>query len=118
MISLRLAARFLGSLCILANISCRQQRDPEPILSDLAQVSYGQTQCADKWGLVRGTEQLETTATAYLAQQGITLVNVRASQVSAGANCNACTCGTGVVLTGQVAYSQLAAIQALGFTVK
>ena len=118
MTSPRLAAWFLSSLCALASTSCHQQRDPEPILSDLAQVRYSQTQCADPWGLVRGTAQLETTATAYLAKQGITLVNAHASQVSAEANCNACTCGTGVVLTGQVAYAQLVAIQALGFTIK
>jgi hypothetical protein len=118
MTSPRLAAWLLSSLCIFASTSCHQQRDPEPILSDLAQVSYGQTQCADPWGLIRGTAQLETSATAYLAKQGIVLVNAHARQVSADVHCSACTCGTGVVLTGQVAYSQLAAIQALGFTMK
>jgi hypothetical protein len=105
-------------MCALASTSCHQQHDPEPDFPDFAQVSYAQTQCADKWGLVRGTAQLETTATAYLAKQGITLVNAHANQVSAEAACNACTCGTGVVLSGQVAYAQLAAIQDLGFTIR
>jgi hypothetical protein len=114
MTSARFTGWLLSSLCAFST-SCHQQHDPEPAF---AQVSYAQTQCADKWGLVRDTAQLETTATAYLAKQGITLVNAHASQVSAEAACNACTCGTGVVLTGQVTYAQLAAIQALGFTIR
>jgi hypothetical protein len=113
--STRLSAWLLASLWAVASISCDSKRDPEPEGADLVQVRYAQTQCADKWGLVRGTQDLETTATAYLAQQGITLVNAHAKQESTGFNCNACTCGTGVVLTGRVTAAQLVAIQALGF---
>lgn len=108
--SFRLAACLLSGWCSLATSSCRRN-DPE-----LAQVSYTQTYCADKWGAAPTPAQLETVATAYLAQQGITLVNVQASRVSEPAACFACTCRTGVVLTGRVAPEQLAAIQALGFT--
>jgi hypothetical protein len=115
MTSPRLTTWLLSSLGVFASTNCQPQRDPEPAF---AQVSYGQTQCADPWGLVRSTAQLETTATAYLAKQSITLVRAHASQVSTEATCNACTCGTGVVLTGQVAYAQVAAIQALGFTIR
>lgn len=108
--SFRLTACLLSGWCSLATISCRQN-DPE-----LALVSYAQTGCADKWGAAPTPAQLETVATAYLAQQGIVLVNAQASRVSAPAACLACTCRTGVVLTGRVAPEQLAAIQALGFT--
>jgi hypothetical protein len=113
--STRLSAWLLASLCVVASTSCHSERDPEPADADLVQVRYAQTQCADKWGSVRGTQQLETTATTYLAQQGITLFNAHASQVSVEAVCNACTCPTGVVLTGKVTSAQLVAIQALGF---
>lgn len=98
-------------------MSC-QSRDPAPALYDLTPVSYAQTACADKWGPAATPQQLETVATAYLARQGITLTNAQAIRLSAGPVCYACTCGTGVVLTGQVASTQLAAIQALGFTRK
>jgi hypothetical protein len=118
MTSPRLVVWLLSSLCAFASTSCHQQRDPEPILSDLAQVSYAQTQCADKWGMAATSAQLETVATTYLAQQGINLVNAHAAKTGMEATCNACTCPTGLVLTGQVAYSQLAAIQAQGFTSK
>ena len=118
MISPRFAAWLLSSLCAFASISCRQQGDPEPRLSDLAQVGYAQTQCADKWGMAATPTQLETAATTYLAQQGISLVNAHAAKTGTEAACNACTCTTGLVLTGQVTFAQLAAMQALGFTRK
>jgi hypothetical protein len=119
MTSPRFAVWLLSSLCAFASTSCHQQRDPEPIRSDLAQVSYAQTQCADKWGIAATPAQLETVATTYLAQQGINLVNAHAAKTGGmEATCSACTCPTGRVLTGQVAYSQLAAIKAQGFTIK
>jgi hypothetical protein len=115
--SLRLSAWLLASLSALAITSCHHC-DPEPELppADVVAVSYAQTQCADKWGFTRDNQQFQTLAIAYLAQQGITLSQTQATQVNSGAVCNACMCPTGVVLVGTVPTSQLAAIQALGFT--
>jgi len=116
--SLRLPTGLLGSLLLLASTSCKHCNEPEPEIFPPAvyNVSYAQTQCADKWGQARTPQQLETVATAYLAQQGITLASPKATQAAPAAVCNACMCTTGVVLVGQVDASQLAAIQALGFT--
>ena len=111
--SLRLTAWLLAGLGTFAGTGCHKS-DTEP--TDLVRVSYAQTQCADKWGFTRDNQQLQTLATTYLAQQGITLLNTNASQTSPAAACAACTCRTGVVLTGEVPSAQLAAIQALGFT--
>ena len=116
--SLRLPAGLLGSLLLLAGTSCSLCHEPEPenLPPSVYQVSYAQTQCADKWGQARTPQQLETVATAYLAQQGITLTSPKATQAAPASVCNACACPTGVVLVGEVVPSQLAAIQALGFT--
>jgi len=114
---LRPTAWLLSSLLALASVACSTKDTPAPEQDQLTKVSYAQTQCADKWGQVRTTQQLETVAAAYLAQQGITLSNPKATAPSApGLVCHACTCPTGTVLVGEVPASQLAAIQALGFT--
>jgi hypothetical protein len=103
----------LSGLCLLAAASCSKNTvEPE---DGKVQVSYAQTQCADPWGSVNGNLQLVTAASTYLASKGITLTNAQASQVSGPAACLACTCGTGVVLTGTVDSTQLAAVQALRF---
>lgn len=114
---LRLPACLLSSLLLLAIASCKHSDEPEPesFPPSVYKVSYAQTQCADKWGPAPTTQQLETVATTYLAQQGITLKYATASQAAPAAVCNACTCPTGLVLMGQVDMSQLAAIEALGF---
>lgn len=114
----RLPAGLLGSLLLLASTSCKHCDEPEPeqLQPEVYNVSYAQTQCADKWGQARTPQQLETVAIAYLAQQGITLTFPKATQTGPAAGCSACTCPTGVVLVGQIHVSQLAAIQALGFT--
>ena len=113
--ALRLTAWLLAGLGTCASTSCHHS-DPEPLLNDQAQVSYAQTQCADPWGFTRDNQQLKTLATTYLAQQNIAFSATQATQTNAGAGvCAACTCPTGVVLTGTVPLSQLAAIQALGF---
>ncbi len=110
-------AWLLSGLLALASAACTSKNTPEPERPQvpLTKVSYAQTQCADKWGQARTPQQLEAVATAYLAQQGITLANAQATQSAPAAVCNACTCPTGVVLVGEVSASQLAAIQALGF---
>lgn len=53
--------------------------------------------------------------TAYLAQQGITLLSPQASPVNPTVACTACSCPTGVILLGAVAPTEVAAVQALGF---
>jgi len=120
MTSLRPTAWLLSSLLALASVACTCKKDtpePEQPKAQLIKVSYAQTQCADKWGQARTTQQLEAAATAYLVQQGVSLSNPKATAPSApGLVCHACTCPTGTVLVGEVPASQLAAIQALGFT--
>ena len=111
----RLTVGLLTSLCLLAGTSCKKNSEPAPP-DDTVAVSYAQTQCADKWGQATTTQLLETTATTYLVQQGIAFTQAHAAQVNTGAVCNACTCPTGVMLMGKVPTSQLAAVQALGFT--
>ena len=117
--SLRLTAWLLSGCFTLAGTACHSS-DPEPekLTASSIKVRYAQTQCADRWSPGRGLSpaQLETTATTYLAQQGITFSNAHAAQSSPAAVCNACTCPTGVLLEGEVSAAQLAAIQALGFT--
>ena len=103
----------LSGLCLLAAASC-SKKTAEPEASGVL-VSYAQTYCADPWGSVKGNQQLVAAASAYLSSKGITLTNAQASQVSSPATCLACTCGTGVVLTGRVDSTQLAAVQALRF---
>jgi hypothetical protein len=114
---IRLTIWLLGGLCSFtsAGCFCKEPTDlPEPEPTTV-QVSYAQTQCADRWGQAVGTQQLAAVATAYLAQQGITLLQPQASVRNPAAVCNACTCTTGLVLEGRVRPSDLAAIQALGF---
>jgi hypothetical protein len=113
----RLIVWLLSGLGGLTAISCNCKKDeirPEAEPATV-QVSYAQTQCADRWGQAQGTQQLATVATAYLAQQGITLYQPQASVRNPAAVCNACTCTTGLVLEGQVRPADLAAVQALGF---
>ncbi|MGI4865865.1 MAG: hypothetical protein ACRYFZ_18215 [Janthinobacterium lividum] len=112
---LRLSACLLTSLCLLTGTSCKKNSEPAPP-DDTVAVSYAQTQCADKWGFTRDNQQLQTLAIAYLAQQNIALSATQATQTNLGGVCAACTCPTGVVLMGKVPTSQLAAVQALGFT--
>ena len=110
----RFAGYLLGGLCAVAAASCTSKKaDPNP---DLMAVRNDQTQCADRWGQAQGTQQLVAAAQTYLAQQGLTLHQPRASATSISAVCSACTCPTGLVLEGSVQPADLAAVLALGFT--
>ncbi|ALW85925.1 hypothetical protein AUC43_12955 [Hymenobacter sedentarius] len=110
----RFAAWLFGSLCTLAAVGCTcELEDPAP---ELVGVRYAQTQCADRWGQAPSTQQLVAAAQGYLAQQGLTLHQPRASVKDAGAVCTACTCLTGLVLEGAVQPADLPAVLALGFT--
>ena len=111
----RLTIWLLSSLCAFAGTSCKKNSEPAPPDPATVAVSYAQTYCADPWGDTKSNIQLVAAASAYLASKGIALTNAQASQVSAPATCLACTCGTGVVLTGRVDSTQLAAVQALRF---
>lgn len=113
----RLTIWLCSGLCTLtaAGCFCKEPTDlPEPAQATV-KVSYAQTQCADRWGQAQGTQQLATVATAYLAQQGITLYQPQASLKNPPALCNACSCPTGLVLEGAVSPADLAAVRALGF---
>ncbi|MBO2007918.1 hypothetical protein [Hymenobacter negativus] len=112
----RLTIWLLSGLCSItaASCSCKEKSDPEPEQTTV-KVSYAQTYCSDRWGQAQGTQQLAAVATAYLAQQGITLYQPRASAKYPAAVCNACSCTTGLVLEGTVSPADLAAVQALGF---
>jgi putative hemolysin len=111
--TLYLPTWLLSGLCLLAAASCsKNTAEPE---DGKVEVSYAQTQCADPSGSVKGNLQLVAAASTYLASKGITLTNAHASQTGTAATCLACTCGTGVVLTGRVDSTQLAAVQALRF---
>jgi hypothetical protein len=124
----RLSTWLLSGLLALTGMGCSTNNEPEPTSEDTSKpspiiciiegvkVRYKQTYCADRWGQASTTQQLETVATAYLAQQGITFNGAHATRATPAAVCNACTCTTGVVLEGEISPSQLAAIQALGFT--
>ncbi len=119
--ALRPTAWLLSSLLALAGTGCSLCHEPdiEPApakQSSGIKVRYAQTYCADRWGQAPTPQQLETAATTFLNQQGISLVNAYATQAAPAAVCNACACTTGVVLEGEVSATQLAAIQALGFT--
>lgn len=109
----RLFAWLLGSLCIVASACCREEL-VEPA-EEVVEVSYAQTQCADRWGQANGLQQLQTVATTYLTQQGITGYSLQASAAAPAAVCNACTCTTGLVLAGTVRKADLPAVLALGF---
>lgn len=114
----QLPAWLLGGLCLLASAGCNKtttEPEPEP---EVVQVSYTQTQCADPWGFVRGSQPLIDSASAYLRRRSITFTKAQTSQVNLGGVCAACTCPTGVELVGAVPVAQLTAIQALGFKKK
>jgi hypothetical protein len=110
----RFAVWLLSGLCALASASCHKTT-AEPT-AEVVEVSYAQTQCADRWGQASGVQQLQTVATAYLAQQGITGHTLQASAKAPAAVCAACTCPTGLVLAGSVRKADLPALLALGFT--
>jgi hypothetical protein len=120
----RFAVWLLSGLCVLAAPGCICGPDtdtlPEPAQPETEQVavSYAQTQCADRWGQARGTQQLVAVAQAYLAQQGLTLNQPRASVTGQASACAACTCPTGLVLEATVSPADLPAVLALGFTKK
>lgn len=109
----RLFAWMLSGLCAFASASCHKTT-AEPA-EETVTVSYAQTQCADRWGQASGVQQLQTVASAYLAQQGITGHTLQASVTSAAAVCSACNCPTGLVLAGSVRKADLPALLALGF---
>jgi hypothetical protein len=113
--STRLLTSLFGVLAAVAVLSCNS-KNPQPKKENLVKVSYVQTYCADPWGNSSTPQQLQTTATAYLAQQNITLVDASASTRFPESMCRACTCTTGVVLEGAVRSADLAAVLALGFT--
>lgn len=108
------ATWLLSGWCALASTGCHKTT-AEPT-EEVVQVSYAQTQCADRWGQANSVQKLQTVAIAYLAQQGITGHTLQASVQSAGAACSACTCPTGLVLAGSVRKADLPALLALGFT--
>jgi hypothetical protein len=112
--TVRFATWLLSGWCTLASTSCHKT-SVEPT-EELVLVSYAQTQCADRWGQANSVQKLQTVATAYLAQQGITGHALQASVQGSAAVCNACTCPTGLVLAGSVRKADLPALLALGFT--
>jgi len=104
----------LSSACFVGT-SC-QPDDPEPeAKTTFVRVSYAQTYCADKWGQATGTQQLESVATTYLAQQGISTGQLTARVNGPASLCNACTCTTGLVLEGLVPATDVPALESLGF---
>ena len=110
---IRLSAGLLSSLCLIATASCAFEKEsPGP---GLVRVSYAQTQCADRWGQARGTQQFVAAAQTYLFQQGLTLYKPQAIAKNLGFTCDACTCPTGLVLKGRVKPADLPAVLALGF---
>jgi hypothetical protein len=112
----RLLSAWLLSSLLFA--SCNKSSEPAPEeTADLVAVRYFITYCSDKWGNSNSSQQYITTASAYLAQQGITLSQAQITQYNGVIPaCAMCTCATGKLLEGRVPSSQLAAIQALGFT--
>jgi hypothetical protein len=114
----RLLSAWLLSSLFFAN--CDRRNEPVPDeTADLVAVRYFITYCSDKWGNSNSSQQYLTTASAYLAQQGITFSQAQLTQYNGVIPaCAMCTCATGMLLEGRVPSSQLAAIQALGFTKK
>lgn len=110
-----LTTRLLVSLCALATAGCTNETIKPESAAARVKVTYDQTQCADRWGQAKGTQQLVAVAQAYLAQQGVTLYQPQATVKNTGAVCNACTCPTGVVLEGEVQPADLPLVLSLGF---
>ncbi|MGI4863772.1 MAG: hypothetical protein ACRYFZ_07585 [Janthinobacterium lividum] len=111
--SRRLTIWLLSGLCTFAGASCKKSTtEPDP---DAVQVSYAQTQCADPWGLTTGNQQLRDAAVAYIKAKGVTTFPLTVSTAGPMAICTACTCPTGVVLTGTARKTDLVALQAIGF---
>ncbi|OON68003.1 hypothetical protein B0919_15160 [Hymenobacter sp. CRA2] len=109
-----MGAWVLTSLALLG--SCSDDKNKEN-LGITASVSYVQTYCADPWGQARSSQDLVSAATAYLSQRNITLYQAQATQDNAPSLCLACSCTSGLVLHGLVRDQDVAAVQALGFTV-
>ncbi len=108
----RLTAWLLGGLCALAGASCQKSSDTDP---EAVEVSYAATQCADPWGLTTSNQQLRQAAYDYVKAKGITPFSLSSSASIPAAVCSACTCPTGVVLTGTARRADLPALQAIGF---
>lgn len=102
----------LGGLCTFGGASCKKDSEPDP---NAVEVSYAQTQCADPWGLTQGNQQLKDAAAAYLKAKGVTAFPFAISTASPTAGCAACSCPTGVVLTGTARKTDLPVLQAIGF---
>jgi hypothetical protein len=94
---------------------CRNNEPTPGAGPEMVQVSYGQTYCADRWGQASNLQQLESIATAYLSQQGVTAHHLKARVKEQPAGCNACTCTTGLVLEGLVRTTDLLTLEKLGF---
>ena len=112
MTSPRLTAWLLGGLFALAGTSCHKSSDPDP---DAVDVGFIATQCADPWGLTTTNQQLKDAAYAYVKAKGLTPFAFTVSTAGPAAGCSACTCPTGVVLTGTARRTDLPALQAIGF---
>ncbi|RZK92562.1 MAG: hypothetical protein EOO62_32960 [Hymenobacter sp.] len=102
----------LGGLSAFAGASCKKSAEPDP---DAVEVSYAQTQCADPWGLTKGNQQLRDAAFAYLQAKGVTSFPFTISTGGPVAVCAACSCPTGVVLTGTARKTDLPVLLAIGF---
>jgi hypothetical protein len=112
-------ARVIGWILLgsasFSSAGCRST-DPAPATdTELVQVSYAQTYCADRWGQTAGLQQFESVATTYLSQQGVTAHQLKARVKEQAAGCNACTCTTGLVLEGLVRQADLPTLEKVGF---
>ena len=109
----RLLTWLLSGLCTFAGASCHKTAaDPDP---EAVQVSYAHTQCADPWGYTTSNQQLVDAAYTYIKNKGITPFALQASTTGSMPVCTACSCPTGVVLTGTARMADWPALQVIGF---
>ena len=117
--SIRPTTWLLSGLCALVAGSCTCKKDepvPDVEQAKTVQVTYDATQCADPWGFTNTGQQLATTAATYLVQHGISSYRHQTITQTNAAACAACTCKRGLLITGTVSQTELAAAVALGFS--
>ncbi|GAA4289855.1 hypothetical protein [Aestuariibaculum suncheonense] len=83
-------------------------------------VFWEQTGCADPWGTGANDTEAETTNALklFLAGEDISVFKVNVEITSTAQDCFACSCLTGKTITVNVAESDVAKMEELGFYLK
>jgi hypothetical protein len=92
-------------------ISCTKGSDNNNVT-----MTYGQTQCSDKWGYGANDDETKTKLTQFLDSLRISYTDVKFAKTNPAAVCLACICVTGGVFTLKTTEAYVNQLKDLGFT--